>query len=291
MEFKSITIDDVGILSRALARYGGRICDISPGNLVFWRDWYDISYSLSEEGLVIRFGDMDGVISYYCGTNDVLVARLLDFEGGEVRLTCLNEREAEYFTGKYDCADVRCDDDWNDYLYNAEDIVTLRGKKYNGQRNHINKFRRLYPDAVFSEIGKEDVERVKEFCRGYFHEFGGEKTDSAEYEEAHIIEQLGALDIYAQHTGVIKVGGEIAGFSIGETVGDTLIVHTEKANTAYEGVYPMLVKSFAERYVTKDTKYINREEDCGVEGLRISKRSYHPVEILKKYTLIIKGKK
>ena len=287
MEFQSITIDDVDILSRALARYSGRICDISAGNLVFWRDFYDISYSLTEEGLVIRFGDMDGVVSYFCGTNDVLVARLLDFEGGKVRLTCLNELEKSYFEERYACSDTLCSDDWNDYVYLAEDIVTLKGKRFSGQRNHINKFRKLYPDAVFKEIEKEDVEAVKAFCYGYFHVFGAERAEVASYEEEHIIEQLDNLDKYAQHTGVLFIDKEVAGFSIGETVGDTLIVHTEKANVAFDGVYPTLVQAFAARYVRDGTKYINREEDCGVEGLRISKRSYHPIEILKKYSIVI----
>ena len=92
-------------------------------------------------------------------------------------------------------------------------------------------------------------------------------------------------------TGVLSVDGEVIGFSIAEVVGDTLHIHTEKANVAYDGAYPMLVNLFAKRYVKDGVVYINREEDCGEAGLRRSKLSYHPIEILAKHTLWAKLKK
>ncbi len=287
MKFKNITVDDLGILRDALSGYSGRICDISPANLVFWRDYYDTSYRLSDQGLVIRYGDMDGELCYYCPASKNLADKLIGHGGGSVRLTCLNEEELEFFKKEYTCSDILISEDWNDYLYLAEDIVTLKGKRYCGQRNHINKFKKLYPNAVFKEIENEDIEAVKSFCGGYFHEFGNERAEVAGYEEEHLYEQLDNLGVYAQKTGVLTVDGKVVGFSIGETVGDTLIIHTEKANTAYEGVYPMLVQSFAQKHVTQGVRYINREEDCGVEGLRVSKRSYHPIAMLKKYSVVI----
>ena len=182
-------------------------------------------------------------------------------------------------------------EDWNDYLYLASDIVELRGKKFSGQRNHINKFKKLYPSATFTEITEADVEDIKAFCHGYFHDFGAEYGEEAAYEEEHIYEQLDNLLAYGQNTGVLRVNGDVVGFSIGEVVGEVLIIHTEKANKAYDGVYPMLVQSFAKMHVTEKVKYINREEDCGVEGLRTSKRSYHPICLLNKNSVVISNKK
>ena len=33
-----------------------------------------------------------------------------------------------------------------DYVYETEKLATLAGKKLHGKRNHINKFKKLYPD-------------------------------------------------------------------------------------------------------------------------------------------------
>ena len=288
MEYKHAAIEDIDILANALRHYSGRICDISPGNLVFWRDYYNVSYSFESEGLVIRFEEMDGELCYYCGTSDALIARLIEENQGSVRLTCLCDEELEVLKRRgYTLSELLVSDDWNDYLYNAEDIVTLAGRKYSGQRNHINKFKKLYQSAVFKEIEQADIEKIKEFCHGYFHVFGNERAEVAGYEEAHIYEQLDNLERYGQRTGVLMLDGKVLGFSIGEAVGDTLIIHTEKANTVYNGVYPALAQAFAAKHVTNEIKFINREEDCGVEGLRTSKRSYHPVRILNKYSVVV----
>ena len=287
MNFKKITIDDLETLRVALSGYDGRICDVSPGNLVFWRDYYDASYYLSDDGFVIRYGDMDGKICYYCPKNKTLADKLIRFEGGKTRLSCLNDAELRFFTDNFTCSDILISEDWNDCLYLAEDIVSLKGKRFSGQRNHINKFKKLYPNAVFREITESDVAALKSFCHGYFHDFGAEYGEESLYEEKQLYEQLDNLGVYAQNTGVLTVDGEVVGFSIGEVVGDTLIIHTEKANTAFDGVYPMLVQSFAAMHVTGNVRFINREEDCGVPGLRTSKRSYHPIEILNKYSVVI----
>ena len=284
MEFKKIGLEDFGILKSALEDYHGRICDISPANLVFWRDYYDISYCLEDGGIALRFGNIDDTVSYYCGTNDSLIDKVILQEGGEAFFSCLTRMEAEYIAARYETSHSENLRDWADYIYNASDISELKGKRYCGQRNHINKFRKLYSNVSFDEITAADAEEIKAFVRDYFDSIGEGISEDAVYECAHLEEQLDNLDIYGQCTGALRVDGKVVGFSIGEIVGDTLIIHTEKADTSYKGVYPTIVKCFAEKYA-KDALYINREEDCGDEGLRTSKLSYHPSQILEKYHL------
>ena len=54
------------------------------------------------------------------------------------------------------------------------------------------------------------------------------------------------------------------------------IIHVEKAFSEVHGLYPFINKTFVEKYF-KDIKYINREDDMGLEGLRKAKQSYHPL--------------
>ncbi|MBQ5902636.1 MAG: DUF2156 domain-containing protein [Clostridia bacterium] len=69
-------------------------------------------------------------------------------------------------------------------------------------------------------------------------------------------------------------------------MGDTLFVHVEKGLIEFSGVYQVMVQKFAETYAG-DVLFINREEDDGVEGLRKSKLSYHPIGLLNKYSVEI----
>ncbi len=65
------------------------------------------------------------------------------------------------------------------------------------------------------------------------------------------------------------------------------IAISKKANRDYEGSYQMIVKEFSSDMLASGIKYINREEDVGDEGLRTSKLSYHPVQLLNKYCVLV----
>ena len=87
---------------------------------------------------------------------------------------------------------------------------------------------------------------------------------------------------------MIRIDGRIAAFTIGDRLNnDTFCVHIEKADTGFSGIYTGINNCFA-KAAAADYRYINREEDLGIEGLRRSKRSYHPAFLLKKYTVIFK---
>ena len=81
---------------------------------------------------------------------------------------------------------------------------------------------------------------------------------------------------------MIKVDGKVVAISLGEVVNNTLIVHVEKGLKNYAGVYPLMASEFAKAYAIEGVKFINREEDCGDMGLRISKLQYHPIEVKQK---------
>ena len=293
MQFKKVELSDAEALASAFDRYKGRICDYSLGNAIFWRDYYDVSYYLGEDGFMLRFGDMDDTVCYsYPISSDpfALIYKLLRENESEVCLSCLTREEFEAVYQKYSVSKVMHDVDWDDYLYAAEDIVTLKGRKYNTQRNHINKFKKCYPDAHFEVITDDNAHLAKDFCKRYFGGFG-KVTDVSDVEERQLYEQFDNWGAYLQLGGILFVGGEAVGISVGEQVGDTLIIHTEKANIAFEGVYPMLTNCFARCFAENEPtcKFINREEDCGEEGLRRAKRSYHPIQMIEKYAVVVRN--
>ena len=288
--FKKAELSDSQELSDSLSKYRDRICDYSAGNVIFWRDYYGISFHLDGECLILKYYNMGKKVcfSYPVSEQPIeIIKKLLKQEGSPLCLCCLTEKQLEEVKANFNVCEVIHSEDWDDYLYLAEDIITLHGRRYNGQRNHINKFKKCSPEHSFEIITNENTALAKEFCRNYFDNL---KKDSRVFdtERVQLIEMLDNWDRYHQHGGLLLVENQPVGISVGEVVGDTLIVHVEKAYTSYEGAYPMLTNCFAREFATgEECHYINREEDCGEEGLRLAKKSYHPIEIIKKYGVVI----
>ena len=174
--------------------------------------------------------------------------------------------------------------DWYDYLYNASDMAGFPGKRFHGQRSHVNKFDRLYPDWRFEPITAENLPAVRAYFEDHAVRFRKDESETALAEEGCVRDFLEHYFDYggAPQSGVLFVGDRVIGFSCGEIVGDTLIIHIEKADTAFDGAYQKLVCEYAKMYAG-GVRYINREEDLGDPGMRQSKERYHPVALLEKY--------
>ena len=89
--------------------------------------------------------------------------------------------------------------------------------------------------------------------------------------------------------GILRLDGEIIAFTMGcRSTEDVFVVQIEKADHNIQGAYQMINQQFVLRNC-RDVKYINREEDLGLEGLRKAKRSYYPEFLVKKYMAVIRG--
>ena len=68
---------------------------------------------------------------------------------------------------------------------------------------------------------------------------------------------------------------------------DVFVVHIEKAYSDVNGAYPTINQEFI-AHEASQYRYINREEDVGIEGLRKAKLSYRPVILLEEYRAELK---
>ena len=173
-----------------------------------------------------------------------------------------------------------------EYLYNTQDLIEFKGKKYHSKRNHIAVFDRAYPQAIFRPYQKEDRCAVEKLLSKWKSTKDEEYINEDESSERHAIEV--SLDMAFEeniYAYVIEIDGKIAGFTLGEiTPSNVGIIHIEKADVEYNGIYSKLVNLYAKE-VLKGTKLINRQEDMGDEGLRQSKLSYKPIGYSFKYFL------
>jgi hypothetical protein len=292
LEFHALALDCIDELRPFFAGNECRICDCTIGGTFLWRDMFETQYAVSGGILYLKAKYLTGDTAFAPPRGDGAYSRqayenILRYcadNGIRARLCAVSDALLELIKGMFPDVRAYTDRAWSDYLYEAPDIINLAGRRYSGQRNHINKFTREYPDWSFERVAPENLADV----RGFFVRYSSEHMkDYPAYNEgnAKTIELIDNYGAYGQFGGALYVGENIAGASFGELVGDTLFVHIEKADTEYQGAYPMLVNQFAKAFGSGGAAYINREEDDGVEGLRTSKMSYHPAKLLDKYVV------
>ena len=90
--------------------------------------------------------------------------------------------------------------------------------------------------------------------------------------------------------GAILVDDAMVAYTVGENLTDqTVVIHFEKGNTQYKGIYQAINQMFL-IHSARHFLHVNREQDLDDPGLRKAKQSYHPVEFLQKYRVTINGK-
>jgi hypothetical protein len=171
-----------------------------------------------------------------------------------------------------------------DYIYLREDLATLKGKKYQPKRNHINKFKEkyLYEYVPITSDNVRDCWQVEiEWKKAK-----GLTTHNKEADDEHqaILYALKHFDKLGLMGGALYINGTIVAFTYGMPINHEIFgVNVEKADNHIVGAYSTINYEFANR-IPETYIYINREEDLGIEGLRKAKLSYYPVNVFDKYT-------
>jgi len=173
------------------------------------------------------------------------------------------------------------DRDTFDYVYHAQDLVTLKGKRYHAKRNHINRFCAMY-EYDYRPITPDN----KEQCLALYYKWLTRKDldqPGIQGEREAIEFLIPNMDVLGVVGGGIFIKDQLVAFSLGETIrDDTALIHIEKVDPDIEGLYALINQQFAQ-HAFSHLEYINREDDMGLEGLRKAKLSYYPAKLLEKY--------
>ena len=173
-----------------------------------------------------------------------------------------------------------------DYVYEINDLADLKGKKYHSKKNHLNRFVENNKDYEAAPITKENIKAAENFVNAWFQTKEKENPDSDYMMEKSAIAKAFKHYFEIGLEGLIIVNnGEVLALTMGSKLSeDTLDVHFEKAKADINGAYTAVNYEFA-RYIREkhpEIKYLNREEDMGLEGLRKAKESYKPHHLVEK---------
>lgn len=174
-----------------------------------------------------------------------------------------------------------------DYVYAIDDLAELAGKKYHGKRNHLNRFKENYPDYEVIPISRENAILAEQMAESWYSARLAENPNSDFHMERSAIKKALRDFEELELIGLLLVNhGEVLAFTVGSFLRhDTVDVHFEKGRSDVNGAYAAINYEFA-RYVREkfpSVRFLDREEDMGLEGLRRAKRSYHPVNMVEKY--------
>ncbi len=293
LDYRPMTAPSAEALRPFLEAFGGcgRLCDYTPGVLSMWHHIYRIRFAKTGDMLFLRLFDGEREYSAFPIAKDEqgaleVLAKDAATRGEPLHFCNVPEEKLPKVMALLPDATPSFERDWCDYLYRTEDLITLGGRRFSGQRNHLHKFTKAFGAPEFVRLTDQNVGEALSFLEKYrlLRGYADESAESEAAREALAVKALLQDGIGGQVGGILRADGEAVGFTFGELVGDTLFVHVEKADGRLPGVYQTLVNCFAKAYA--HATYINREEDCGAAGLRTSKLSYHPCALLKKYTVV-----
>ncbi|VVC00051.1 Uncharacterised protein [uncultured archaeon] len=171
-----------------------------------------------------------------------------------------------------------------DYVYRRQDLAELRGRKYAPKRSFIKRAIGKYSPEITSGEGI-----TAEDCMGLLERWFSERKDgnskSLAEEKSAITTLIGNKDSLGLSCVAVKIGRRLVAFAVGEPLNkSTYLVHFEKAERDYVGLYQLINKEFAEK-VPVQFGFINREEDLGIPGLVKAKQSYYPAFMVKKFNV------
>ncbi|MBR5230649.1 MAG: DUF2156 domain-containing protein [Clostridia bacterium] len=271
-----------------------RNCDYTMGVIYMWRSYFHTEYAIESDTLYLRMRDEQGRVFHLLPIGKeppvLSLKRLCPGCDCAMRFSAVTEDQLMHLRAAFGEPDELIEERrWADYLYEKEKLSTYAGKKLAGQRNHVNRFLKENEGFIYEPVTAENIGEARAFLLE--HRDIQSKDDPVAFREYDYT--LDTLDHFSAlgYTGaLLKLpSGKCVGISFGETVGDTLFVHVEKALRNVHGSGQLLCREFA-AHAPEHIKYINREDDMGDEGLRYAKMSLHPAFLLMKHTVIYRIK-
>ncbi len=280
-EFKPVGLEDCGLISRFLEEHSSPVCEMNFPNILIWSGSERPRWTILEGNLCLLVDPtFEGAYFLPPAGPSVSTGTIAACLERAPRLS----RVPEEFAAKHG-AGFRVEEDRDnfDYVYLVEDLIELKGKRFDGKRNRIKKFESTFAHE-YCRLAPEHVDD----CRGLFHQWFGEKAYTDPYmlaEKEAILEALRLLSSLDVKGGVVTIGGRVEAFTIGARLNsDTALIQIEIANPAFPGLAQWINREFLRREWSS-FRFVNREQDLGVPGLRRAKLSYQPDRLIKKFNL------
>ena len=276
---------------KALFAAGERGCEYSYANLNLWGR----QRVARLDGFFVLFSQFDrfSIYPFPVGSGDIrpvldTVIRDARERGIICRLTGLTPADTmlveELYPGQFR---FHPDRDSCDYVYDIHDLADLKGRKYQKKRNHSNRFWQNHPNCAAVPITPENLPAVEAMVAAWYAgKQAGDPNNDYHLEKQALHRAFGHMQELGLEGLALMENGNILAMTMGSALSqDTFDIHFEKAMDYADGAYPAIAQAFAAYLREKhpDLRFLNREDDMGIPGLRQSKLSYFPHHLVVKF--------
>lgn len=288
LSFRPISVNDKALYEKYLFSDSGRGCELSFSNLICWGR-HEIAQTPDFCVLFSSYGKF-AFYPYPIGKGDafpVLESVISDAKKRGITpiINSIPKDRLNDFLSVYgEQVTIESKLGSFDFVYSIDDLATLGGKKYQKKRNHLNSFKKAYPVYEIEQITKDNLHKVKEMAKVWYEEKASQDPENdLSYEHNALIRAFDNFESLQLDGIMITSGGKVLAFTMGSRLGvDTFDVQFEKAiPQAYSAINYEFANYIKNKY--PDIKFLDREEDMGVEGLRKAKNSYYPHHMTEKY--------
>jgi uncharacterized protein len=291
-EFKDIEVEDRPIISGYGRDFGITSCEYSFANLYCWQPVHHRVWSLYRNRLLILDQTNDGL---FLPAGEALDTADLVYLSGELQKRGMSgnvtQVSGDYVKAHPDLREhysIERQRDFADYIYATQKLITLSGKKLHKKKNLISQFRRSWPEYTVAPIDAD----LKRACRKLAQTLLAQNAQisrTIREEQLALRRAFSHFDEAGLEGLALLVSGKLVAFSVFSRLNsDMFDIHFEKSDPAFKGAAQVINYETA-RHLAPRCRFVNREQDIGIEGLRQAKRSYDPERIASPYRLNFKA--
>ena len=287
-DFKPVTLEDKHLFDTHYEKYPPMHSDNVFTTIISWMEYAQYHYTLLKDNLIImtklgnvlRFRPPSGKYD-----RDIFqqVFKLAKREGSDdYPIGVIDIQIKDRLSKDYPKLEFTPHRDYFDYVYLASDLAELPGATYSKIRNRLNKFKRNYK-YTNEKIAEVNMDEVRTFLKRWCLWKDCESDPLLENEKKAIMFSINNFFELELSGIAIRIDGKIEAISVYEQMNpNTVVVHYEKGAPDYDGVYKTVNKETA-KLIQKEFKFVNREPDMGLPGLRKAKMSYRPHHMVEVY--------
>lgn len=293
--FKKPVYGDISKIKNALNFIKHNACDYSAAGLILWAEKFNTEIAFDKNDLYIKYNNDGDTIFCFPFVKDSIkngIENIKEYSQEnsiEFKLGVIEPEMYKVIDKLYPnefCIDYSRDN--ADYVYSVEALSNLSGKKYHGKKNHINKFKKTYDNWCYEKISDENAGECIEMIKKWGIENEVEDDEDKADEIQIMINGIINRENLGLKGGLIRANSRVVAVTLGEEINNEIFdIHFEKAFADVQGAYPMINWQFIINELM-EYKYVNREEDMGILGLRKAKESYNPEFMVQKGLVTLK---